>query len=145
MKTLYIIRGVSGSGKSTYALTLWQQTGFSINEADQFFEGHSDYLFEPKLLPYAHQRCLAETAWCIYHEQGAIVSNTFTTNWELEKYFKLKETFPDLKIHVIEMKTQYQNVHGVPDEKVAQMKRRWEDINQKYFDDGTIDSIMVIE
>lgn len=145
MKILYIIRGVSGSGKSTYALTLWQQTGFSINEADQFFEGHSDYLFEPKLLPYAHQRCLADTAWCIHHEQGAIVSNTFTTNWELEKYFKLKETFPDLNIHVIEMKTQYQNVHGVPDEKVAQMKRRWEDINQKYFDDGTIDSIKVIE
>lgn len=145
MKTLYIIRGVSGSGKSTHAFELWQQTGLSVNEADQFFEGDTDYFFDPKLLPYAHQQCLSDTAWCIYHEQGAIVSNTFTTNWELEKYFKLKEVFPDLKIHVIEMKTQYQNVHGVPDEKVAQMKRRWEDIHPKYFDDGTIDSIKVIE
>lgn len=144
MKTLYMIRGISGSGKTTYAKN--NCGDIRVFEADQFFTtidetGTVQYKFNPALLSFAHQHCLSRVVCELFHNDAAIVANTFTTNWEMEKYFKLKEIFPDLEIKVIEMKTQYKNVHGVPEEKVEQMKRRWEEIDKKYIESGVVSSV----
>jgi len=54
-KNLYIIRGVPGSGKSTFAKSIakpWQ-----IFEADQFFMKHGKYDFDFTKLRLAHESC----------------------------------------------------------------------------------------
>jgi len=51
-KVLYIVRGIPGSGKSTFAKTL----GGNHYEADMYFIGESgNYNFDPTKIKDAHQ------------------------------------------------------------------------------------------
>ena len=43
---------------------------------------------------------------------------------------------PDVIVEVIEMRTQYKNIHGVPEDKLKQMAARWEEISQDLIDGG---------
>ena len=54
MKTLYIIRGVPGSGKSSWART---QLGVKPFEADDFFMRDGVYRYQADLVPRAHEFC----------------------------------------------------------------------------------------
>lgn len=45
MKTLYLIRGVSGAGKSTFAKQLAKSIGIDFYEADQYFYRNGKYEF----------------------------------------------------------------------------------------------------
>jgi hypothetical protein len=55
------------------------------------------------------------------------VSNTFTQEWEMEDYFKLAEKY-EYKIVslILENRHGSQNVHGVPDDKIEIMKKRFQ-------------------
>jgi hypothetical protein len=56
-----------------------------------------------------------------------VVSNTFTQFWEMEPYFELakKYGYKTFSI-VVENRHGGVNQHGVPEEKVEQMKNRFE-------------------
>lgn len=121
--TLYLIRGASGSGKSTYAKRL-ESWDCAHLEADMYFMEDGEYKFDAKFLPAAHKWCLNKTIEFLSKGMDVVVSNTFTRLWEMEDYLKI----PNVNILVIEMKTQYKNVHGVPDSAVEKQKARWEEI-----------------
>jgi predicted kinase len=55
-----------------------------------------------------------------------VVSNTFTQEWELEKYFELakKYGYKTFSI-VVENRHGGTNVHEVPEEKLEQMRNRF--------------------
>jgi adenylate kinase family enzyme len=58
-KILTLVRGLPGSGKSTFANFIWNE--YAICEADKFFydsEGH--YLFDASKLREAHKWCRDE-------------------------------------------------------------------------------------
>jgi predicted kinase len=140
-----LVRGVSGSGKSTLAKKLWRDSCVGgefggVYEADQFFlDGtQTEYRFDAKFLPYAHQWCLAQVARAVMFEDDVIVSNTFTQYWEIEKYLKLAKA-NGYKVHMIHCTGEYQNVHGVPASKVQEMKDRFHSNEAVYLqavDDG---------
>lgn len=128
---LHIIRGLPGSGKSTYAKKL---LGIHC-EADQFFEVHTsysltpvDYKWSPDFLHEAHQLCKLRAIRALYHGHDVVVANTFTTLKELQPYLDLKQRFPDLEITVHELHTQYESIHNVPDRTIERMKQRWQEI-----------------
>jgi hypothetical protein len=56
-----------------------------------------------------------------------VVSNTFTQEWEMEAYYKLAEQY-GYKVFSIIVENRHDGVnqHGVPDDKLQQMRERFE-------------------
>ena len=129
MKTLYLVRGVPGSGKSTFAKTL----GGTHFETDNYFMVDGEYKFDFTKLKDAHKWCQdsVNTAMILNHTTGQneviVVSNTFTQEWEMESYYKMAETWGYRVFSVIvENRHGGVNQHGVPDDKLEIMKNRFE-------------------
>jgi predicted ABC-type ATPase len=125
---LILIRGISGSGKTTYAKKLMQQDpSLSHYEADMFFYKDGDYAFDPTKLKDAHAWCKNQTEEDLRNGKSVIVSNTFTQKWEIEPYIQLGKKY-GAEIILKKATGNYQNVHGVPPEALERMRSRWEDL-----------------
>ena len=131
---LILVRGVPGSGKSTYAKTLVDWYHYAI-EADQYFVRIDGvYDFNPKLLKNAHDWCYNEVVDVLRNDPKETVSvaNTFTRVWEMQRYIDYAKA-NDIPFKVVRCIGRYQNVHGVPDEKVQEMLERFEDYEGEEF------------
>jgi ABC-type molybdenum transport system ATPase subunit/photorepair protein PhrA len=135
MKTLYILRGLPGSGKSTLSNTIVDS--IAVCEADQYFvdKETGKYKFNPDEIKIAHQWCKDEVENRMKYNQDTygldyseiVVSNTFTQEWEMDPYFKLAEKYGYRVFSIIvENRHGGKNTHGVPDEKVEVMKNRFQ-------------------
>lgn len=125
MQTLYIIRGIPGSGKSTYAQKAL--AGISCYEADQYFiRPDGKYDFNARLLKEAHQWCKNEVEMEMDLGKDVVVANTFTRKWEMQAYIDLASKH-NYNLKIIRCVGAYKNVHGVPDDKVQEMFDRFED------------------
>jgi len=127
MKTceLIIIRGIPGSGKSTYAGGCYPR--HIKLEADMYFiNQNGDYKFDGKKIKDAHKWCF-DTA-CIFMNNGynVVVSNTFTRISEMQKYIDHANSL-DILVNVIRMNNEFGSIHNVPDEIIQNMKTRFED------------------
>lgn len=132
MKTLYILRGLPGSGKSTLARSLakpWQ-----IFEADQFFVENGEYNFDPSKIKDAHNDCKRRVHRAMYPSlfrglfyNTVVVSNTFTQGWEM-KFYRIIAKKYGYRIFYIVVENRHGGVnqHGVSEEKLKQMKDRFE-------------------
>lgn len=131
---LVLVRGLPGSGKSTYAKELVRNNPSFVHlEADQFFVSpfSAKYVFKGELIKYAHQLCVANTVFSLSHNRSVVVSNTFIKLWEMEEYFKIEELLhPSFKI--VEMETMYESVHSLPNHKIRTMKSKWEEIPEEW-------------
>jgi predicted kinase len=128
MNTLWLIRGLPGSGKSTIAKQIVRDNpNTSHYEADMYFiDSKGNYVYNPALIKNAHNWCQTKTEKDLKAGKNVVVSNTFTQTWEMDWYKKVaKEVGADVK--VIVAKGNYKNVHGVPEEILAKMKQRWQD------------------
>ena len=135
MPHLYIIRGLPGSGKSTFAVTLYDHETFHF-EADDYFVLNGEYQYDRRLIGAAHDWCFSKTVLQLRRGNDVIVSNTFTQMWELERYLSIPTILDNITMAVIEMRTQYQNIHGVPEDVLERMAGRWESIPQEWINDG---------
>jgi len=132
-KVLVLLRGLPGSGKSSFANLIW--SSFVICEADQFFyDAEGNYNFDPSKLKEAHKYCRDKVeSFMLDNEKNPqfypeiIVSNTFTREWEMEEYFKLANKYCYKVVSlIIENRHGGKNVHGVPDSKINEMRNRFE-------------------
>lgn len=124
IKRLYLVRGLPGSGKTTFASHLPAE----LVEADDFFEskfGWNWYQFDKRFIQEAHDFCRAQTAYMIKERIWVAVANTFTTAKEMKPYFELAQRH-GYEIVVYEMMGQFENIHDVPEAKIQQMRNRWE-------------------
>ena len=123
MKTLYIVRGLPGSGKSSLAKKVTE----IVYSADDFFTNKKgEYNFNVKLLGKAHEWCWGKVRDAMYLGVEAVaVANTFTQAWEAEKYYQIAEEY-GYSVFVIECQNDYGNVHDVPQESIDAMTERWE-------------------
>ena len=124
MKQLILLRGLPGSGKSTFANLLG---GIHV-EADQYFMQDGEYKFDASKLKQAHNWCKLRVEHSM--EDGAnkiTVSNTFTQEWEMDTYFELAEKYGyQTSCLIVENRHGGVNIHGCPDDKIEQMKNRFE-------------------
>ncbi len=124
MKELFLLRGLPGSGKSTLAKSL----GGKHLEADMYFMKDGEYKFDASKLKEAHKYCQDQaylamaTNW-----ERIVISNTFTTPWEMDYYFQLAERYGYRVYSLIcENRHSGTNQHGVPEEKLKQMEERFQ-------------------
>ena len=123
-KVLYIVRGIPGSGKSTFAKTL----GGQHYEADMFFiDEEGNYKFDVTKIKDAHQWCQSFVkSDMILEYPKIVVSNTSTQEWEMEPYFNLAKEFGYTVFSVVvENRHGGINQHGVPEDKLQMMKDRF--------------------
>ena len=126
MATLYIVRGVSGSGKTTFAKELAERFACRYFEADMYFvRVDGSYTFNPAMLPKAHEWCFDQFASEVFYSQNVIVSNTFTRLWEMRKYIDLALE-SSYQVRIITCTGRYQNVHGLTEEMVDKQRARFQ-------------------
>lgn len=104
MPVLTIIRGASGSGKTTLAKALAKSKNCGYFEAE----------------------CARSVETRMSLGADVIVSNTFTKLLEMQKYLDLAKEY-GYDIQVIHCQGRFKNVHGVPEEKVRQMRDNFEE------------------
>jgi len=123
MKTLTLVRGLPGAGKSTFAKLLG---GIHI-EADHYFMKDGEYKFDASKLKQAHEYCRTSTEGWMREGYNIVVSNTFTQEWEMYAYYGLAEKY-GYRVHSVIVENRHDgiNVHGCPVEKVKEMKDRFE-------------------
>ena len=127
--TLILIRGVSGSGKTTYARKLLQQHDNLVHlEADMYFYNDNQYIFNSSKLKQAHSWCLSNTTQCLKDGKSVVVSNTFTQKWEIQPYLDVAKLY-NVDINIMKAIGCYNNVHGVCPETVRRMQVRWQDVD----------------
>jgi predicted kinase len=124
MKILYIVRGIPGSGKSTFANSL----GCPVFEADMYFMIDGEYKFDMSKIKLAHNWCKLRVEHSMEDDfQKIAVSNTFTQEWEMEPYYEMAKQYGYTVFSVIiENRHGGVNEHGVPEDKLKMMKDRFE-------------------
>ena len=145
-KKMYIMRGVSGSGKSTKAKQL-AGSGKVFSTDDFFMEGE-EYNFNPTKLQEAH-KWNQKRVWDAAHKgiTPIVVDNTTTQGWEAKPYVVIGMT-EGYDVEIVEPESPWWNkfrpnmseeelqelaetlvsktVHGVPIEGIKNMLKRWE-------------------
>ena len=120
MTKLVLIRGIPGSGKSTFAKSP-KFEGYQHFETDMFWEAYR-INFDYKRLGEAHRWCQDMVSKYLAENIPVVVSNTFVRQWEMEPYLDMTKD-----VTVYRMTGEFKNIHGVPDKTVRRMKHQFED------------------
>lgn len=135
MPALTLIRGLPGSGKSTYAKRMANESYASCGyrlaapmihlEADMYFTHNGEYKYVSENIPIAHNMCRIAVQGLLALNRSVIVSNTFTRIHEMEPYVNAAN-MNGCDITIVEMKGSYGSIHNVPEEAIQRMRNRWE-------------------
>lgn len=135
MKTLILLRGLPGSGKSTFANLMWDT--YAICEADKFFyDKEGNYNFDATKLSDAHKWCRDEVETRMKDNEvnpqyypEIVVSNTSTMENELKPYYNLAKQYNYMVFSLIvenrHGESEKTNIHNVPKETIEKMKNRF--------------------
>ena len=150
-KICYILRGLSGTGKSTLAKNLEAMIGnmnskyrrkynikSKIFSTDDLFMVDGEYQFDPSKLGEYHAKNLENATYFMYGHRNAekaicIIDNTNTQHWEYANYVQAAKA-NDYIVQVISIDWDAKDIplyaernsHGVPVEAIYRMAARWE-------------------
>jgi len=93
-----------------------------------FYDDDGNYHFNARELPKAHKQCFVRVEGMMMSDEPKIVvANTFTQEWEFKEYYELAKQY-GYRVHslIVENRHGSKNIHGVPAEKLEQMKNRFD-------------------
>lgn len=125
--TLLLLHGLPGSGKSTFADEIIKN-GFKWVkfEADSFFYKDGKYQFDRTKLHLAHLYCRKNAEDALAQGWNVIVSNTSTTDKEVQVYKNVANQLgANFVSCIVENRHEGTNVHQVPEETITAMKNRF--------------------
>lgn len=145
MKTCYVMRGIPGSGKSSWLRALPEfQSANNICSADDYHlvypqmtvgveRAKPTYVFRPENARDAHNKCMHEfVSLATCNAPVLAVDNTNIRVWELAAYVRVAEAFK-YEIKIVRMicdpfTAHGRNVHGVPLETIWRMHSEMENL-----------------
>ncbi len=126
-----ILRGLPGSGKSTFAKKLAMQHGFTHLEADAHFYVGGEYRFDPARAADAHALVARDALTAMLAGQRVVVANTHVRLWEMAAIVGAA-TLAQKRFCFVECVGEFRNVHAVPSEVIEGMKIRWEALPEAF-------------
>lgn len=131
MKTLYLLRGVPSSGKTSLAKTLEQYLPNVIAFAadDYHYDDLGNYNWKPENIHKAHTWCQSSVSLAMYEgKDNIIVHNTNTTEKELKPYKDMTSQHGYRIVSlVVEKRHDNKNNHNVPEDTIEKMELRLRD------------------
>lgn len=123
---LIILRGLPGSGKSTYVRN--HLNGAVVCSADHFFINpkSGEYIYDPSKIGDAHRSCFKMALALMQNSCPLVViDNTNLTKWEISPYMALGSAYNyECEIVTINCEPDVcveRNVHGVPKKTIERM------------------------
>jgi predicted kinase len=111
-----LVRGTSGAGKSSFVSSMIDDRATHL-EADMYFMKDGEYNFQPSKLKDAHEWCKNYAEASMKCKENIVVSNTFTTEWEMKPYLDLAEKYGYTVFTVIvENRHGNKDIHDIPEE-----------------------------
>lgn len=135
MLQVFIMSGVSGSGKDTWIKKYQKEnptTKTFVVSADHYFMKDGDYVFDPSKLDEAHGKCLRDFIQHVRNfieDDGIVfVNNTNTTSEEIAPYYAIAHAYGArvtlVTVHCLPHIAAKRNVHGVPEKGILAMHDR---------------------
>lgn len=130
LKTLVLLRGLPGSGKTTLAQALKHASACPIFSVDDYFTDPETgrYFFKYQENHLAYKACEQNTRKALEEAVPlVVVHNTFTLDWELEPYFQMAREC-DYQLHVVTVENYHgnANVHEVAEDQLARMAAKYQ-------------------
>jgi hypothetical protein len=132
MKKLTLVRGLPGSGKSTYAKSL----GCLHFEQDQFLVRGGKYEWSRETVIDAVEYCKHMTKCAMVYGLDIVVANVFAKAQYIDTYIELAK-FASYEVTLVEVRGDFGSVHSVPPESMKKMRDMWEHIDADVVIDNT--------
>lgn len=125
MAKLILVRGIPGSGKSTFA----KQFKDCVHvESDQFCMQGEKFVWNESEHKANQMRCWNMAKENLEHGKDVVVAATFTTKEKIAPYLELGKSCK-ANILIFRMTGEFKNVHGVADTKIDKYKASMVDID----------------
>lgn len=128
-----ILRGLPGSGKSTFAKWLAVEYGFVHLEADDHFYVGGEYRFDPARVADAHALVVRDAMARLQSGARVVVANTHARLWEMAAIVGAA-TIVQRSFCIVECTGTKTNIHAVPEAVISGMRSRWEGVPVKWAD-----------
>lgn len=128
MKKLFLVRGVSGAGKSTFVRAIAHMDDEVVANDDFMINDDGEYIFDETRLDEVAIKCQAVVAEAMNKGVERIfVHNTFTTKKEMEPYFDLAhEHGYEVFTLIVENRGGFESLHDVPEPTLKNQKERFD-------------------
>ena len=94
MNTLYIVRGLPGSGKSQFARKLLSKSEFVFEANKYMLDENGNYKYQASKLAFCHNKCFDNVKYAmIYGVDKIVVANTFIRKNDYNRYINLANKF----------------------------------------------------
>lgn len=124
---LIIVRGLPGSGKSTYAKKFAEENGYVHLESDDYLcDEKGIYRYTDASAAWARGQCLNDAIAALKEGKDVIVSNVFMSSGSINRYVHEAKGISG-PIRIIRMTADYGNVHNVPEKIVNSMRKNFAD------------------
>lgn len=129
IKSIFLLRGLPGSGKSTAATALSENGLYPVFAVDDYFTDPENgaYQFAYDKNHLAYKNCLINTEAAMEGSLEKIfIANTFTLEWEMEPYFELASKY-HYRIFVMTIENRHgsENIHAIPKEQLVKMAEKY--------------------
>ena len=129
VKSLIIIRGLPGSGKSSLAKVLSENGKYPVFSIDDYFtdsEGNYLFVYNENYKAYAlcEMRCMNAMQDGV---EKVFIDNVFSLEWEIEPYLILAKVYGyKLFVMTVEKMHEGENIHGVEMEQLQRMAEKYQ-------------------